>query len=342
MTQLVHFTLYETKTRYYIAGADISFSQYRISKIDKTVAQVSFTDDLHIYNEQELKELLGMISHGNKSTGGLKKRFDFCGIFGFVTFKDSHYMILITKKSPVALVGGHYINHIEDTIMVPINGKQTVSAEEERYVQIFSQVDRTKNFYYSYTYDITRSLQSNMTQGDSKIKPKDMFLWNDYLTATILEYDSHWFLPIIHGFVDQAKISVYGHNILVTLIARRSRFFAGKLTTYKGARFLKRGVCDKGYVANDVETEQIVHDASATFFTTPLGKNSHNPAYTSYLQNRGSIPLNWSQDISPMAAKPQIELDLVDPFYTSTAKHFNDLFHRYGSPVIVLNLVKVF
>lgn len=238
MLPLVHFTLYETKTRFYIAGADIAFSQYRISKIDKTLdQQVSFTDDPHIYTEQELKELLGMISHGNKSTGGLKKKFDFCGIFGFVTFKEGYYMILITKKSPVALIGGHYINHIEDTIMIPINGSQTVSAEEQRYVQIFNQVDRTKNFYFSYTYDITRSLQSNMTQGGSKVKPKAMFLWNDYLTAIILDYDSHWFLPIIHGFVDQAKISVYGHNILVTLIARRSRFFAGKLKLIEGLDF---------------------------------------------------------------------------------------------------------
>lgn len=27
-------------------------------------------------------------------------------------------------------------------------------------------------------------------------------------------------------------------------------------------------------------------------------------------------------------------------FYTDQGKHFNDLFRRYGSPVIVLNLVK--
>jgi hypothetical protein len=37
------------------------------------------------------------------------------------------------------------------------------------------------------------------------------------------------------------EISVFGRNILVTLIARRSRYFAG-------ARFLKRGVNDKVHV----------------------------------------------------------------------------------------------
>lgn len=30
----------------------------------------------------------------------------------------------------------------------------------------------------------------------------------------------------------------------------------------------------------------------------------------------------------------------MDPFYTSAARHFDDLFKRYGTPVMVLNLVK--
>ncbi len=41
--------------------------------------------------------------------------------------------------------------------------------------------------------------------------------------------------------------------MVITLIARRSRYFAG-------TRFLKRGVNESGYVGNYVETEQIVQD----------------------------------------------------------------------------------
>lgn len=33
-------------------------------------------------------------------------------------------------------------------------------------------------------------------------------------------------------------------------------------------------------------------------------------------------------------------MNFVDPFYTACAKHFDNLFLRYGKPVIVLNLVK--
>jgi len=43
----------------------------------------------------------------------------------------------------------------------------------------------------------------------------------------------------------------------------------------------------QGDVANEVETEQIVHDASVAWHST--GK------VTSYLQLRGSVPTFWSQ-----------------------------------------------
>lgn len=32
---------------------------------------------------------------------------------------------------------------------------------------------------------------------------------------------------------------------------------------------------------------------------------------------------------------------VMDPFYTAAARHFDNLFERYGSPCIVLNLIKV-
>lgn len=134
------------------------------------------------------------------------------------------------------------------------------------------------------------------------------------------------------------EISVFGHQIYLTLIARRSNIYAGP-------RYLKRGVSDKvicglnqGNAANECETEQIVNDASTTFF--PSAIHLKGSGYTSFLQHRASIPLYWSQESIAMAAKPNIQMDLVDPYYTAAAKHFDSLFKRYESPIIVLNLIK--
>ena len=54
----------------------------------------------------------------------------------------------------------------------------------------------------------------------------------------------------------------------------------------------------QGWVANEVESEQIVHDSSV------LSLDSGR--FTSLVQLRGSIPFYWSQDLSNMMPKPPI------------------------------------
>lgn len=337
---LNNFSLYETKTRFYILGTNQNEEKYRVLKIDRTVPEeLIITDDDVIYSKQEIKQLLAMIEDGNKVTGGLHKIARFFGIIGFIKFLEGYYMIIITKRKAIALLGGHYIYHIDDTILINIPGpgvKFDKKQNEARYLHMFSQDFLTKNCYFSYTYDITCSLQHNLSRkpGRQNFLQNEMFIWNHYLLKNgFKSFKSSWVLPIIHGFVDQSKISIYGHIVIVTLIARRSRHFAG-------ARFLKRGVNDEGYVANDVETEQIVHDAKTTSFYLPPGRYGNKPAFTSFLQHRGSIPLYWSQDTSSMAPKPPIHINVVDPYYSAAALHFDNMFKRYGFPIIVLNLVK--
>lgn len=131
-------------------------------------------------------------------------------------------------------------------------------------------------------------------------------------------------MPIIHGAFEQRKLNDYGRSLDMILLARRSRHFAG-------TRYLKRGVSDRGKVANDVEHEQVVHDESSL---------ASGGAFSSFLQVRGSIPTFWTQESSVTMPKPPIELNRVDPTYHATQAHFEDLFQRYGGPIVVLDLVK--
>lgn len=48
----------------------------------------------------------------------------------------------------------------------------------------------------------------------------------------------------------------------------------------------------------------------------------------------------WGQATSALNPRPSIQLYNIDPLYDATRKHFDDLFARYGGPVVVLNLVK--
>ncbi|KAK3688471.1 SacI homology domain-containing protein [Podospora appendiculata] len=356
-SKLVHkmhkFSLYETASRFYIVGGDVTEKRYRILKIDRTAddaADLSITDDKTIYTQKDMNQLLDTIDDGNKGTGGLRLRCTAWGLLGFIRFTGPYYMLLITKKSTVAMIGGHYVYQIDGTDLIPLKSPSFKTdqrnTEESRFLGILNNLDLTRSFYYSYSYDITHTLQHNITRERTALingQPctadddfNSMFVWNNHLlqpVAKLINAPYDWCRPIIHGYIDQAAVSIYGRTAHITVIARRSRHFAG-------ARFLKRGANDLGYVANDVETEQIVSEALTTSFHAPGPKFFANPSYTSYVQHRGSIPLYWTQDNTGVTPKPPIELNLVDPFYTAAALHFDNLFERYGAPIYALNLVK--
>ena len=347
------FTLYETASRFYLVGGDITDRKFRILKIDRSgdLEDLIVHEDDIVYSKLEMNQLLNAVDDGNKASGGLKLKCTTWGLLGFIRFTGAFYMLVITKRSQVAIIGGHYVYQVDGTDLIsltpPTNTRfKNLDSEEARFVGILNHLDLSRSFYFSYSYDITRSLQNNIAQErellwEGKCEPdadyhNTMFIWNHHLLQpafSALKKPYDWCLPIIHGFVDQATLSVYGRTIYITIIARRSRFFAG-------ARFMKRGANDLGYVANDVETEQIVSEILTTSFHAPGPELFANPAYTSYIQHRGSIPLYWTQDSTGVSPKPDIELNLIDPFYSATALHFDNLFDRYGAPIYVLNLVK--
>jgi len=349
------FSLYETATKYYILGADLLDRHFRILQIDRTSepGELNVTEDDIVYSKKETNQILNAVDEAHKSSGGLKLKCSTWGLLGFARFTGAYYMLFVTKRSQVAMIGGHYIYQVDGTELIPVTTfsstrfKSDKNPEESRFVGILNNLDLTRSFYFSYSYDITRTLQHNVLRerealNEGRKAPlhpdhNDMFMWNHHLlkpAKAALKNTYDWCIPIVHGYVDQAALSVYwGRVVYITIIARRSRFFAG-------ARYLKRGANDLGYVANDVETEQIVAEMLTTSFHAPGPALYANPNYTSYVQHRGSIPLYWTQDSTGVSPKPDIELNLVDPFYSAAALHFDNLFDRYGAPIYVLNLVK--
>ncbi|XP_064595494.1 polyphosphoinositide phosphatase-like isoform X2 [Liolophura sinensis] len=418
--------LYETKARFYLVGSNNNETKFRVLKIDRTEPrELAIHDDKVEYTQGEIKNLLTMIYHGNKtrmsqrSNNGMSRSVSAYGIVGFVRFLEGYYIILITKRRKIALIGSHTVYKVEDTSMIYIPNEtvRVIHPDESRYEKLFQNVDLSSNFYFSYSYDLTHTLQYNMMPSQISIVPESAekkdntrlyffddstdgelfenrqagmpakieaessgpiedpgqtfqdfislenaddsylpfqnvmanqpldesieqdtpvygvknepyvkFTWNMHLLDKFSDVvHSDWVLHLIHGFIGQSCVSIFGKPIYVTLIARRSNKFAG-------TRFLKRGANCEGAVANEVETEQIVLDASETFLST--GR------VTSFVQLRGSIPLFWSQDISSMMPKPPIMLDQADPFAYVAGLHFNDCTRRYGAPIIVLNLVK--
>lgn len=367
---LQRFTIYNSIRTVYIVGSNAKESLFRILEIskdpeDETKLEI-MEDKNYFYTRKDMVELLNGLNESVE--GGIYKVVRGYGLLGLIRFTKGYYLSLITKCSQVAILGGHFIYHIDETKLIPLDTnykRPDKYSDEERLLSIFKYLDLGKTFYFSYSYDITNTLQTNFIrqkkyaenlQNDLQNKVdfssenaendlpepfntfdhNERFVWNKLLLEPLLKNQDiavyEWFQPIIHGFVDQANISIYGKKIYITLIARRSHHFAG-------ARFLKRGVNDKGNVANEIETEQIVTDMLVSSFHDPKHGFFSNPRFTSFVQHRGSIPLFWTQDLNRLP-KPPIEINLSDPFYQSSAIHFDNLFERYGMTIIILNLIK--
>jgi phosphatidylinositol 3,5-bisphosphate 5-phosphatase len=112
-----------------------------------------------------------------------------------------------------------------------------------------------------------------------------------------------------------------------------SRRCSVDLTTRDMGRYRKRGMNMSGDVANEVESEQIVHRSHDS---TGLAGS-----YAAFVQFRGSVPLFWTQETSVANPRPDIEFTMLDPTFSVTRRHFAGLVTRYEHPVRVLSLLKL-
>ncbi|KAM1274661.1 hypothetical protein ACFX2I_024507 [Malus domestica] len=331
---LQKFKLYETRSNFYLIGRDKSRTFWRILKIDRLdQSELNILEDPATYSDNECYDLLKRIHEGNKPMGGLKFITVCYGIVGFVKFLGPYYMILITKRRKIGAICGHTIYAISKSEMIPVPNPAVRSKlansknDENRYKKLLCSVDLTKDFFFSYSYNVMSSLQKNLC--DNQTGPplyETMFVWNEYLTRGIRYClkNTLWTVALVYGFFKQVDLSVSGRDFKLTLIARRSRHFAG-------TRYLKRGVNEKGRVANDVETEQLVIEDAPEGCPVRI---------SSVVQHRGSIPLFWSQETSRLNIKPDIILSRKDHNYEATRLHFENLVQRYGDPIIIVNLIK--
>ncbi|CAN6239230.1 unnamed protein product [Urochloa humidicola] len=329
---LQSFELHESESRLYILGSNSDKTLWRLLKIDRSEPSELVIDECStVYTESEHHDLLKGLDAEHRSTGGIKFVTKFYGIIGFIKFLGPYYMLIITEQKRIGEIFGHPVYQVTRTSMVELANSKTRSTlqsskDENRYKKILSTLDLRKDFFFSYSYHIMRSLQKNLSDPHQEgwMLYETMFVWNEFLTHRIRNClrNSLWTVALVHGFFKQDKFSISGKDIMLTLIARRSRHYAG-------TRYLKRGVNEKGRVANDVETEQIVYEAVP-------GPSE----VSSVVQNRGSIPLLWSQETSKLNLKPNIILHEMDKDYEATKLHFENLRARYGNPIIILNLIK--
>ncbi|MCL4136033.1 UNVERIFIED_CONTAM: hypothetical protein GTU68_006435, partial [Idotea baltica] len=249
------------------------------------------------------------------------------GIVGIVNLISGSYIILITKRLKVGTLNKQTVWRLVDTEIVPytrslasLTGEQKV--HNEKYLSMLQQVLSTPYFYFSYSYDLTHTLQrlyytaEEFLQMPLHERADIRFMWNQQLLRDLVVQPelSQFCLPLIHGFISIKPCTINGEWFTWTIVSRRSIYRAG-------TRMWMRGIDQEGYVANYVETEQILE---------------YKDYRSSFVQTRGSIPLFWAQEPN-LKYKPAPKLADCNQ-EEAFARHCESQVLTYGKQVFV-NLI---
>ena len=334
------YNVYRSKNAIYVFGVDKvhkKYSELLIPKQDGSNATLELRGGVERHDGAGYEARLQELKNENGGLEEVAKKAS--GLVGFIRFLCGYYLILIKSHKKVGKIGHHFVLSIESTTLVPLFS-DTGKRDEKMFKDQLNNFDLSKDFYFSYTYELSRTVQQNLADAkcaahghlrplyvEKNASKHHRFVWNHYHMTPFLANEGwqHWCLSIIHGFFAHTKCSSFGWSFEVALIARRSRFYAG-------TRYRKRGLNVDGQVGNDVETEQLLCDNSLRHLST-----GH---VMSFVQIRGSVPLFWSQEATAINPKPPVVYPRCDPTLSATRRHFADLLERYGTPQLVVNLMK--
>ncbi|WCJ32805.1 Phosphoinositide phosphatase family protein [Euphorbia peplus] len=246
------------------------------------------------------------------------------GVVGMLKLVAGSYLIVITERECVGSYLGHPIFKVTSLKILPCDHsvKDSPAGQkkaETEFSGLLNVAERTCGLYFSYDTNLTLSAQRLHDLGDeSKLLPlwrqaEPRFLWNNYMLELLIDNKlDPYLLPVIQGSFHNFQAAIGKDIIEVTLIARRC-------TRRNGTRMWRRGADSDGYVANFVESEQIVQ---------------MNGYVASFVQVRGSMPFVWEQ-IVDLTYKPKFEIVRPEDAPKVAERHFLDLRKKYGSVVAV-------
>ncbi|KAI8016492.1 Phosphoinositide phosphatase SAC7 [Camellia lanceoleosa] len=261
------------------------------------------------------------------STIRVPKIWTIFGVIGILKLLAGSYLIVITERECVGSYLGHPIFKVSSLKVFPCDHSLKNSPLEQKKMEaefsgLLGVAQKTPGLYFSYNVNITLSAQRLHNLGDeSKLLPlwrqaDPRFFWNNYMLEVLIDNKlDPYLLPVIQGTFQNFQAPIGKDIIDVTLIARRC-------TRRTGTRMWRRGADSDGFVANFVESEQIMQFSGHT---------------ASFVQIRGSIPFLWEQ-IVDLTYKPKFEIVKAEEAPRVVERHFLDLRKKYGN-VLAVDLV---
>jgi len=249
------------------------------------------------------------------------KEADLYGCLGVLSVKkDEKCLVGVTSCQSIGKLFDNEIYQITDVTFISLNSKETSSSSTSEIKRLMtsgsfyfaspiSQVE--KGNQYQTNFNLTRGLQY---QNDVNC---NQFCWNrqllKYFTSRGLQ-SSKWCINVMCGGISIKTAYLMGGKQARILVV--SRLSCNRV----GTRFNTRGADHDGYVANFVESEQII---------------IANEKWCSFTQVRGSVPLLWEQpglNVGSHKVKISLDQNISQSVYEKNMMSLED---KYGKCCIV-------
>ncbi|XP_030375284.1 synaptojanin-1 isoform X1 [Scaptodrosophila lebanonensis] len=231
------------------------------------------------------------------------------------------FLVLVTGCVSMGKIGDVEIFRITQTTFASL---QNAAPNEDKISEVRKLLN-SGTFYFAHAnvsaaaagspstkFDITLCAQRRQQTAETD----NRFFWNRMMHIHMLRFGidcQSWLLQTMCGSVEVRTVYIGAKQARAAIISRLSCERAG-------TRFNVRGTNDEGYVANFVETEQVIYVDGEV---------------TSHVQTRGSVPLFWEQ---PGVQVGSHKVKLSRGFETSAAafdRHMNMMRQRYGYHTII-------
>lgn len=289
-------------------------SHTQVISIDPTTGELIYTSRDGFDKFSSEADALHYITAGSRWL--VKSTIYARAILGYAVIGNVSLLLVATKlKSSIQqLPGGGCVCLVEESqwIKIILRNSQPLSKLELKNLTDLQEVDIDGMYYYCETRDITRPFPSNHLVTD----PDNEFIWNEWLSKPFKNLGLHHHcVALLQGFVDSGMFTDgRGQQVIVTLIARRSRL-------HPGTRYLARGLNAAFSTGNEVECEQLVWPV-----IFPLDKSI---PFSCYVWRRGTVPIWWKAEIKSTVGEAEISVNEKDP-YRGADLYFSRLGLRYG------------
>jgi len=188
LSRFSEINIYESSNSLYLTGSsprEITFSLLKFNRnvsSPKNLSDIIFTFPDN-YPKSDIIGTLNGIEAAENSPAKVSLLLSAQGLVGFIKFLDCFYITVVTKKKFVGVIANNMVYSIKATKTVPIRPRDEYANElsfrslwhhvnkrlsqtptevaESKYMGLFQFMDITKSFFFSYTYDLTHSVQDN-------------------------------------------------------------------------------------------------------------------------------------------------------------------------------------